>query len=360
MKKKFNKGEWSELYATLKILSSNRIKGCRNFGLKYTFGNTDVYYVKEEDSDVIKMIVDGKVKKLFSILEIVILLKDFYKTLIETKASSFTMPNKIENLIDDLELWGFKAPSQTKRDLTLFTFDNNEYKEYGCSVKSQLGQAYDIQSGSGKNLMAEVEISNISSFDANIAEQKFGTKILTKFAFLYNQNQSYYKFNRFYNEDFNNSLEKISAHYGYEKNFLQQVLLLCLEYYINAKCAGKKGKYTYANALESLKENNPLYIDNINDYEDILNHYFIECQTHLNGVYWNKDEKEDVTQFLTVLKDGSIDIKDLSEYKEDLSKVKFDRSSASRGDKRIPIKMGVITPMENKFFLYYPMQIRHA
>ncbi len=144
-----NKGEWSEIYAFLKILNDKRIY---SYDDELTYGEyfldvLAVYRVGIDNEEYTYSIENEKVfvsskqdKKEISSVDLANYSKIIYHTIMDTKARSFSISD-VEQFLLDVKVDRLKAPSKDKTDILLLVRDpksNFTYKT-GFSIKSFLG-----------------------------------------------------------------------------------------------------------------------------------------------------------------------------------------------------------------------------
>ena len=186
---KMNKGEWSEVYALLKILSDGYLKGCYSnlednptsripfYYIKQTsIRNTDIFYRPTANGICIRSdlgqteITETDIDRVANIILSSIL--DSRNGVFEIDITYFLrlMHNPL-----------IKSPSRLKRDLTIAIVNHGQIIEYGFSVKSNLGSRTSLINASQatnfsfeisqvqpewiglktKELVAEIPIENI-------------------------------------------------------------------------------------------------------------------------------------------------------------------------------------------------------
>lgn len=148
MAKKFNKGEWSEFYALIKILLDKKIYFFdKNLNLLDYYYDVIQVLRKENKKEVVYNLLNKNIKKIYNNKEVIILekkLKKYIDTILYTiqitKGASFVIP-EIENLFKLLQTDSIKeGHSLKKSDIDLVIKDNNGSKHaIGFSIKSYLG-----------------------------------------------------------------------------------------------------------------------------------------------------------------------------------------------------------------------------
>jgi len=148
MAKKFNKGEWSELYTLIKILHDKKIYLFdKNLNLLDCYYNVIQVLRKENKEEVFYNLLNKSIKKEYNNKKILILEKKIKKyidiilsAIQTTKGASFVIP-KIENLFKLLQTDSIKEGNSFKKadiDLVIKDSDSSKHK-IGFSIKSYLG-----------------------------------------------------------------------------------------------------------------------------------------------------------------------------------------------------------------------------
>ncbi|MBL4750884.1 MAG: HpaII family restriction endonuclease [Amylibacter sp.] len=147
-----NKGEWSELYAFIKILADGELPSA-NDDLSSNYGKIIKFksvIVKGRNGGNNRYVIDKKIIKIYDSHGI--LIDCFNRVLLAQKAanlaakilkgkgSSFKIPEAV-NIQNELHLFNTSAGSKTKADLEAVIFDvsSNAETRLGFSIKSFLG-----------------------------------------------------------------------------------------------------------------------------------------------------------------------------------------------------------------------------
>ncbi len=141
---KFNKGEWSESYCLLKIISEKKLSVC-NDALIFVGTEIKVTGGKLSD-DILYKIYDNTVRfywgenqKNYSLDDIRTMVTDIYKLLQSDQDRTFPI-NKIETLYSEIGNPSIKSNSSNKIDCNLSVFDEmtSSDEQLGFSIKSFL------------------------------------------------------------------------------------------------------------------------------------------------------------------------------------------------------------------------------
>lgn len=174
-----NKGEWSEIYTLLKIISDkklfagdsdlNKIENLIFPIIKILRDESNGTYEYSYDSDLV--IIKGNEEEfripISYFKEKAVLLLSKIK---ETTSATFSIP-EIESFINSFNCVSLKAKSSVKSDIRIVIHDQRTgtKPELGFSIKSQLGGASTLlNAGKTTNFIYKIEGSNIT--DKNISE----------------------------------------------------------------------------------------------------------------------------------------------------------------------------------------------
>jgi len=153
--KRYNKGEWSEFYAAIKILNDKQIPivnrkleptgadiKVSQLLLKSIYSQDRVTY--DISGDKIALVMDGQsIKNLFLDKDDVAML---FNEITDGEGRSFSVPIA-EKIMSSLDLESIKANAATKADLeAVASLSNNEgmkstFEKIGFSIKSQVGKS---------------------------------------------------------------------------------------------------------------------------------------------------------------------------------------------------------------------------
>jgi len=181
---KGNKGEWSEIYTLLKIISEtklfagdsdlNKIESLIFPIIKILRDESDGTYSFGYEDDIV--IVSGETEQFrIPIGEFQQKASDLLSKINESRTATFSVP-EIENFINTFNCKTLKAKSSVKSDIRIIIHDQRTgtNPELGFSIKSQLGGASTLlNAGKTTNFLFEVDeldidinaISNINSID---------------------------------------------------------------------------------------------------------------------------------------------------------------------------------------------------
>lgn len=183
-----NKGEWSEIYVLVSLLTEGKLfqsdinlnKDPENVydvikGYKF---ETD-YKLEFERSEEIRLfkIKDGRKEKVssFSIEQFKQLSDNLYEGIKQGKKRTFKI-EKIDNFLESLLIKKLKAPSTSKADINLRIYDHRLAKEteLGFSIKSLLGGNSTLfNTGSGNNFIYQIQNTvGISLSEFNLSTYK--------------------------------------------------------------------------------------------------------------------------------------------------------------------------------------------
>lgn len=178
---KYNKGEWSELYAFLYVLAKGEIFGAdeelnRDSGVKYdilsAFQKSNKY-----ERDVLSSNVNFEIDNvLYSIpfLEFKFEADELFKEIKSGSGQTFAIP-KVEAFIDKLKITSLKASNRLKGDLTFKTHDiyTNTQPTLNFSIKSYVGSKPSLLNSSTatqfnfrlSNNISDVDMIRINNID---------------------------------------------------------------------------------------------------------------------------------------------------------------------------------------------------
>lgn len=176
-----NKGEWSELYVFLKLLSESRLYGADAFLNKID----DVYYpiikiLRQEKDQTPKTYYCGTTIRIVNANDESLLLEyDLDEFINKTElllqsikrgnTSAFNIP-EIEQFMDVIKCTSIKAKSEDKRDITMVVHDMNTgmTPELGFSIKSRIGGSSTMFNANKKATNFIFEINGVDLSDQEI------------------------------------------------------------------------------------------------------------------------------------------------------------------------------------------------
>jgi type II restriction enzyme len=171
-----NKGEWSEIYALLKIISDrnlfagdSELKKIENLIfpiIKILRDESNGAHEFSFDSDIVVIKGIGEEFRI-SISQFQEKAISLFSRLKETTAASFSIP-EIESFINSFNCVSLKAKSTVKSDIKIVIHDQRTgtTPELGFSIKSQIGGASTLlNAGKTTNFIYKIEGSNIQDYD---------------------------------------------------------------------------------------------------------------------------------------------------------------------------------------------------
>ena len=176
---KYNKGEWSELYAFIKLLKEGRIYAADKDANRISDQYLPIIRIirKEQDNcpidyftgDVIKLYQNGKLISEFSPDEFTENITELFNTIFAGSKGdgAFEIPS-IQPFMDELKVTKVKASSMEKVDMEMQIHDVHTgfSPEVGFSIKSDVGSPPTLLN-SGKNTRFRYKINGISDADMN-------------------------------------------------------------------------------------------------------------------------------------------------------------------------------------------------
>ena len=274
-----NKGEWSELYTLLKLISEGKlyladqninkiesiyydilevIRRQRTGEIKYTLTG-DIVIIKGEDG---KELIRLPISKFGEYAEIL------YSELVSRKVSSgsFEVPS-LSKLINEIRLDSLKAGSTDKRDITLVVHDRitSSNPILGFSIKSRLGSPSTLLNASlATNFTFEIYGKNISEIKRDQINSI--RKFKDKFSYL-DSLGSKIRFGSVDNESFEYNLKMIDSS-------LPEILAIMVELYFRG-CGRSIKELT-----QMLSEINPLGIS-VEDTSQFYSYKIKELLTNI-------------------------------------------------------------------------------
>lgn len=172
---KYNKGEWSEAYAFVKLLGEGKVYAAdselnKNEDeyypvLKIIRDKIEKHYVRSQQEQIVNITdLSGNIIKSLSSKEFIKVADDVLDDIKNKNGSSFEVPD-LENFLKGLDNISFKAPSKEKSDFTMEIYDYRiqQSKIHTFSVKSYLGDNPTLLNAS----QATRFIYNISNISEN-------------------------------------------------------------------------------------------------------------------------------------------------------------------------------------------------
>lgn len=352
-----NKGEWSEVYTLLKIISDkflfsgdediNKIEDLFFPIIKILRDETNGTFEFSYDQDIV-IIKEGKEEHR---LPIVLFHENAKHLLAEIKASkksSFNIP-KIEEFISSFNSSSLKASSSTKSDIRIVIHDKrtSTESELGFSIKSQLGGASTLlNAGKTTNFIYKIEgIKASKDFIKSVNSIDSKHKIKDRIDCILNK-QGVLKYHKTECQTFENNLTLIDSS-------LSKIVSEMLMYYYTSN------KSRLIEILETITIMNPL------GYNLSFNHPFYEYKIKrfltdialgmMPSKVWT-GELDATGGYLVVKDNGDVvcyHIYNRNEFENYLLKnTKFETASSTRHD------FGKIQEIEGELIFKLNLQIR--
>lgn len=357
-----NKGEWSELYALLKLLSDGELSG----------GDKDLNKISNLIYPVIKILRQESEsllvyspKKSEGIVEIQngeelfkVSLKEIeeitYFLLTELKkkqSTSFSIP-RVEDFMSKYNSNKIKAKSSAKSDVRIIIYDSKlgTMPELGFSIKSRLGEPSTLlNAGKTTNFVFEVRNIILTPEDVSLFNNlNFPKPIVQRRIEYLKEMGATLEFSHLHNSIFANNLILLDS-------FLPQIMAEALYKYNTSSITSLKdivSDISSANPMKySLEHNHPYYQFKVKK---------LLCETAIGmmpGSVWTGNEIDSTGGYLIVKEDGDIICYHLyhrHEFEEYLyNNTKFDAGSKSRHD------FGYLFIADNgKLYISLNLQIR--
>ena len=354
-----NKGEWSEIYAFLRLLEVkklyaadaelnkkddmfyniiNIIRSEPIGNLEFRINRVDdtISVVKTDDNNLLLTLPCSEFKNAADVL---------YQEIICTTASAFELPDT-EEFLDILKIGVLKAKSTDKADIRIKIHDINTGYEtvQGFSIKSRLGSPSTlVNAGKTTNFIFEVtgNINDDVMNEFNTCSKKFKDKFD-----VLNSNYCDIKYNSMENGIFESNLQLIDGD-------LPEICAYMLKEYYSS------GVNTVKNSLESLSLHNPIGYDLSKGhpfYEYKFKKFLAECALGmLPSKVW--DGTADATGgYIIVREDGEVlcyHLFNRNEFETYLiNNTKFETASTSRHE------FGSIYKDNGRYYLKLNLQVR--
>jgi type II restriction enzyme len=351
-----NKGEWSELYAFIKLLGDGTlhpgdgnieklttifypiIKILRSESLyNYEYQIDDnLIFISSDNGNVISSIPISKFKNTAELM---------LKEIQESKESSFNIP-EIEEFLEEIKCATLKASSTSKTDITIVIHDfrTNQSPSLGFSIKSQLGSpATLLNAGKTTNFIFEIKIDHLT--DDQISHVNSSDKIRPRLDNLYDLGATF-KFIGLESSLFKNNLILIDSR-------MPEIMgQLVFDYYTT-------NRNKTIDLTTYLEERNPLLFDKTNDH----NFYLYKLKRFLTDVALGMTPskvwagKFDATGGYIIVKDDveilCYHIYNRNQFEDYLiANTKLDTASTTRHE------FGRVYQEEGKYFIKLNLQIR--
>lgn len=352
-----NKGEWSELYAFIKLLYLGKLYAADENVNRID----DIYFpilkiIREEESNQLtEYIINAKNGEVEIVIEnktVAIISKDILKEMSEDLLSkilagsnrAFEIDNAI-NMMERLSVTKITAPSSDKTDITMQIHDINTGFNPICgfSIKSELGSAPTLLNASGATNFI-YEVTNISNEDIKrINSINTSTKLIDRMNAICEKGK--FNYIRVSNEKFSDNLMLIDS------NMEKIIAEMVLDYYQNNECQCNK-------LIERLEERNPLGYPTGKGFYEYKFKKFL-CSVALGMMpskSWNgKDEANG--GYVIVKEDGDVlayHIYNRNAFEEYLlNNTKLERGSSTRHDFG-----SLYVSDDNKVYINLNLQIR--
>lgn len=354
-----NKGEWSEIYAFLRLLEVKKLYaadaelnkkdnmfyniiniirsepiGTLEFRINKT--NDNISVIKTEDNDILLTLSCNEFKNAADIL---------YREIINAKTSAFELPDT-EEFLDTLNIGVIKAKSTDKADIRIKIHDINTGYEtiQGFSIKSRLGSPSTlVNAGKTTNFVFEVtgNINDDVMNNFNTCSKKFKDRFE-----VLNTNACDIKYYSMDNYIFESNLQLIDGD-------LPKICAYMLKEYYSS------GVNTIKNSLDSLSANNPIGYNLSKGhpfYEYKFKKFLAECALGmLPSKVW--DGTADATGgYIIVREDGEVlcyHLFNRNEFETYLiNNTKFETASTSRHE------FGSIYKENGRYFIKLNLQVR--
>jgi hypothetical protein len=349
---KGNKGEWSEIYVLIKLLSEGNVFS----GDERLQKNKELFFpiqkiIRNENNKEITFIPEGKVVTIHGGHEkIAIPTKEFiknsselFKNIVESDGT-FELP-EIEVFLHSIECYSIKAKSEDKTDIKLIIHDMRTSMSHllGFSIKSQLGAASTLFNSNKDGTNFKYALHGLKKKDIKKIDEV--DRFFIKFQLLKELNVDV-SFVKVKSNLFQNNLTFIDSS-------LPAILGNLVYYYYSSQ------KSKISELVQDLRDLNSEKFD-LSSGQDFYGHKLKRFLTDVAlgftpGKVW--DGKYDATGgYLIVKEDGDIicyHIYDKSQFEDYIfNNTRLDTPSSSRHE------FGSIYEEDNQFFIDLNLQIR--
>lgn len=264
---KYNKGEWSEAYAFVKLLGDGKVYAADgNLNkkqdecypiLKMIRDEISKYYVRSNDKEIVQVTdLIGNVRKEIPTKEFLNIATNSLSQIKNGEGASFEVP-VLENFLKSLEIDQFKASSQAKADFKMEILDTRTdiAKDYTFSVKSELGsKATLLNASNATNFTYKIEgISDQEVIELNkitkTENKKWLKTRISKIQDGMNEGKYQVSFAGTQSEEFSSNLRLIDSNLPYI------ICVLLMNYYAN------EGISDIKTLTERLIAQNPLKLE---------------------------------------------------------------------------------------------------
>ncbi len=350
---KGNKGEWSEVYALLKLLSDgnlfsgdielNKIQNLVYPIIKILRTETDGAFEYSIDSNLIIITSENEEIKI-PIDQFTQQAELLFNSIKDAKSSAFYIP-EAEEFLEQIKCKTLKAKSSVKTDIRIIIHDfkTNTDPELGFSIKSQLGSPSTLLNASKATNFIYKLTDNLSS--EQIIEINSTKNFTEKFKRL-NTFGVNLGFNKTEKSIFKNNLVLIDS-------LLPEIMANLLVSFFSSK------QFSVAELTSNLRELNPIsydLTDHHNFYEYKIKHLLVDIALGLMPASVWKGKYDATGGYLVVKEDGNIlayHIYNRNEFEDYLFyNTRLDTASTSRH------KFGEIYEEKGDQFMKLNLQIR--
>jgi len=233
---KGNKGEWSEIYAFLKLIADGQLYAAdKNLEPIPNLFYPIIKIIRRDATNNLAYTLNGDVKiidektneTLIAIPKIIFVeqAEILFKKINTAKGASFEFP-EFQDFFDTIKVYKTKAKSQDKSDITIVIHDINSglEPELGFSIKSFIGKKSTLfNAGAGTNFIYKIEgnIRNLDFQALNSETIKSKGKITNRINYLL-ENDFKINFHKIQSENLQHNLMLIDTHLP---NILAEMLL---------------------------------------------------------------------------------------------------------------------------------------
>lgn len=252
-----NKGEWSELYALLRLLADGRLYAAdanlnrlenvyspisRVFRKELESGRIE--YVVRDSKHEVELYYNGDKIKALSFKRLSSYADELFKGIVSGNKSAFAIPNA-DIMMDDIKCTRIKASSDDKTDIRMEVYDRKTgYNSVvGYSIKSELGNPPTLLNASGATNF-RYKVDGISDADMEMINA-ISTKSKIQDRIISIAEKGSIQFDGVINDVFKGNLELIDTRMD---AIISQILV---EYY-------KNGKVYCSDIATSIEKSDPL------------------------------------------------------------------------------------------------------
>lgn len=354
-----NKGEWSEIYAFLRLLEVKKLYAAdadlnKKDDMFYNIINVirtepigKLEFRINKATDTVSVVKTGDNSELLTLpcSEFKTAADNLYREIIETTASAFELPDTAD-FLETLNIGALKAKSTDKADIRIKIHDINTGYEtvQGFSIKSRLGSPSTlVNAGKTTNFVFEVtgNMTDVIMNEFNTCSKKFKDRFD-----VLNRNSCSIGYVAMENDVFESNLQLIDGD-------LPKICAYMLKEYYSS------GVNTVKSSLDSLSEHNPIGYDLSKGhpfYEYKFKKFLAECALGmLPSKVW--DGTADATGgYIIVREDGEVlcyHLFNRNEFETYLiNNTKFETASTSRHE------FGTMFKENGKYYLKLNLQVR--